>query len=65
MTNLKLYQDSLPEPMEPEDYQVTLADLLAEYDPRVLRAWIEDQKTEEQKITMLENERSKSNGLSK
>ena len=65
MTNLKLYQDSLPEPMEPEDYQMTLADLLAEYDPRVLRAWIEDQKTEEQKITMLENERSKSNGLSK
>tara|TARA_R110000822_G_scaffold25080_3_gene76072 strand:- start:104 stop:253 length:150 start_codon:yes stop_codon:yes gene_type:complete len=49
--------------MEPEDYQVTLADLLAEYDPRVLRAWIEDQKTEEQKITMLENERRKSNGL--
>mgnify|MGYP003658128063 FL=1 len=63
MTNLKLYQDSLPEPMEPEDYQMTLADLLAEYDPRVLRAWIEDQKTEEQKITMLENERSKPDGI--
>ena len=63
MTNLKLYQDSLPEPMEPEDYQMTLADLLAEYDPRVLRAWIEDQKTEEQKITMLENERRKSDGV--
>ena len=63
MTKLTLYQDSLPEPMEPEDYQVTLADLLAEYDPRVLRTWLEDQKTEEQKITMLENERSKPNGI--
>lgn len=61
MPNLKLHQDSLPEPMEPEDYQVTLADLLAEYDPRVLRVWLEDQKTEEQKITLLENERRKPN----
>jgi uncharacterized protein (UPF0216 family) len=38
----------------PADEPISLAELLAEYDPRVLKQWLEDQHTAEQAMDVPE-----------
>ena len=41
--------------MSDPDSEVTLADLLAEYDPAVLRQWLREQEQQEQQQTLPNN----------
>ena len=41
--------------MSDPDNEVTLAELLAEYDPKILRQWLRDQEQQERKQELPDN----------
>jgi len=47
--------------MSDPDNEVTLADLLAEYDPSILRQWLRDQEQQERKQELPDNPSTEEN----